>query len=309
MGLIGTTAGHNTWAKTHAALPAVLQREPGCADIFASSRDERGRASIVRARLTMRPEVAIAGPVEQVLAPGELGAFDDSGVTMSCVVESESAVFLYYTGWMLGVTVPFYLAAGLAISEDGGATFRRASLAPLLERDDVDPFLTASPFVLRDERRWQMWYVSGTEWAIVDGAPRHRYHIKYAESSDGIAWRRDGRVCIDYASDAEYAFARPFVERDGNIYRMWYSFRGTAYRIGYAESRDGLTWRRYDDHRGLAPSESGWDSTMVEYPWLFASDGVSYMLYNGNDYGREGIGLAAWEQDTVDPPVSTGAKS
>jgi hypothetical protein len=231
----------------------------------------------------------------QVLAPGDLGAFDDRGVTMSCVVSHGGAQFLYYTGWMLGVTVPFYLAAGLAISEDGGVTFRRASRGPVLDRNEVDPFLTASPFVLIDGGVWRMWYVSGTGWEAGDGGPRHFYHIKYAESPDGVRWTRSARVCLDYHAPGEHAFARPFVCRDGGTYRMWYSYRGERYRIGYAESGDGIAWTRLDDGRGLEPSGEGWDSEMVEYPWLFESEGRTHMLYNGNGYGATGVGLAVWD--------------
>jgi predicted GH43/DUF377 family glycosyl hydrolase len=231
---------------------------------------------------------------EPVLDLGALGTFDDRGVTMSSIVSFEGRTYLYYTGWMLGVTVPFYLAAGLAVSDDRGLTFRRASAAPLLDRNDVDPLLTASPFVMIDNGLWRMWYVSGTAWSVVDGATRHSYHIKYAESRDGVHWMRTGHVCLDYASEAEYAFARPCVLYDGHLYRMWYSYRGRRYRIGYAESRDGISWTRRDEC-GLDPSGSGWDSEMVEYPWVFESDGRRYMLYNGDDYGRSGVGLAVWE--------------
>jgi hypothetical protein len=201
-------------------------------------------------------------------------------------------LFQYYTGWNVGVTVPFYLAIGCAVSDDGGATFRKVSASPVLGRTSVDPFMTASPWVLLEGGRWRMWYVSGTDWSIVDGAPRHRYHIKYAESDDGIAWEADGRVCIDYRDDQETAIARPCVLRDGETYRMWYSTRGTAYRIGYAESADGLEWMRYDEVVGIAPATQGWDSEMQAYPVVFDHAGRRHMLYNGNGFGATGIGHA-----------------
>jgi hypothetical protein len=238
----------------------------------------------------------VDGSLEPVLMPGELGTFDDRGVTMSCLVEYEGARYLYYTGWMLGVTVPFYFAVGLAVSDDG-RTFRRASRAPLLDRSEIDPFLTASPFVLVEDGRWRMWYVSGTGWTSDVPRPRHRYHIKYAESADGLAWTRHRDACIDYAGPDEYAFGRPFVRRERGLYRMWYSYRGARYRIGYAESADGIRWERRDDHRGLEPSGAGWDSEMVEYPWIVDADGRLWMLYNGNDYGATGVGLAVWEPE------------
>jgi len=111
--------------------------------------------------------------------------------------------YLYYSGWTRGVTVPFYCDTGLAVSIDGGATFERTSRAPLLARTDVDPYLTGSPFILVEQGTWRMWYTTGVRWDLVDGVPKHYYHIRYAESRDGIHWDRDGRVCIDFASTDE----------------------------------------------------------------------------------------------------------
>jgi hypothetical protein len=229
-----------------------------------------------------------------VLDLGVLGAFDDNGVTSSCLVTAGDTRLLYYTGWTKGVTVPFYLAAGLAISR-GGGPFERLSAAPLFDRTAVDPFLTASPFVMVDEGRWRMWYVSATEWRVHEGSARHFYHVRYAESVDGLAWQRDGHVSLDYASPSEYAFARPWVVRDEAGYRMWFAVRGERYRIEYADSPDGTHWTRRTDN-GLAPSMAEWESVMVEYPCVFDWKGRRYMLYNGNDYGRDGVGLAVLER-------------
>lgn len=137
-----------------------------------------------------------------------------------------------------------------------------------------------------------MWYLSCTGWTLRDGQPEHHYHIKYAESADGLQWQRDGHVAIDYANDSEYAISRPSVLRDGDRWKMWYSFRGESYRIGYAESDDGKNWIRLDHLVGLDVSQSGWDSEMIEYPFVFDHKGRRYMLYNGNGYGRTGVGLA-----------------
>src|SRR5207249_1986619 len=144
----------------------------------------------------------------------------------------------YYTGWTLGRTVPFFFFVGLAVSEGHDARPVRVSSAPLLDRSDVDPYLTASPCVLIEDGLWRMWYVSGVGWRPGSGAPQPEYHIKYAESRDGIAWQRRGIVCIDFASPEEHAIARPCVVKDADRYRMWFCCRGSAYRIGYAESRD-----------------------------------------------------------------------
>jgi hypothetical protein len=277
------------WAASHAALPHAHLLQDGRLGLFFSSRDEQGRSRIGRASLDLdSAEVEVED--EPILEPGPLGAFDDNGVTTSCLVVDGERQLLYYTGWSLGRTVPFYLYVGCAVSVNG-ARFERVSLSPILERNEFDPYLTASPWVLVDEGRWRMWYVSGTGWQLVDGEPRHRYHVKYAESHDGTSWKRGGVVCIDFRDADEYAISRPCVVRDGDLYRMWFSSRGDAYRIGYAESNDGETWARKDEEAGFE-SSGDWDSEMQAYPAVLDHGERRYVLYNGNDYGRTGIGWA-----------------
>lgn len=108
-------------------------------------------------------------------------------------------------------------------------------------------------------------------------------------------WRRDGIVAIDFADDNEYAISRPSVIRDGDNWKMWYSFRGQSYRIGYAESKNGRQWSRLDHTVGIDVSKTGWDSEMIEYPFVFDHKDQRYMLYNGNGYGSTGFGLAVLE--------------
>ena len=290
-------AGEADWLRSHAALPVAQRMSANLYRVFFSGRDEQGRGRIGYFELDLgspaTPRRVSTGPV---LSPGSLGAFDDHGVTTSWLEQAGDLAYLYYTGWSLGVTVPFYFWIGLALSEDRGLSFRRFSRAPILGPGEGDPFLTASPCILRENGTWRMWYVSGVKWVATAAGPRHYYHIKYAESADGLSWDRAGRVCIDFVSDEEYAIARPCVIHDGGVYRMWYCYRGESYRLGYAESHNGLEWTRRDAEAGLPAADRGWDSEMVAYPFVFGHKGTRHMLYNGNGYGRSGIGLAVLEE-------------
>lgn len=167
----------------------------------------------------------------------------------------------------------------------------------MVGRTDADPFLATSPFVLVENGLWRMWYASGQSWEATAAGPKHYYRIVYAESTDGINWTPTGRVCIDFANEDEYAIARPCVVKSKNGYDMWFSYRGPTYRIGYARSADGLTWTRDDEHAGLWPAGDGWESDSVEYGFVFDYKGTRWILYNGNDYGATGIGLARWTVD------------
>ena len=83
-----------------------------------------------------------------------------------------------------------------------------------------------------------------------------------------------------------------FAYREGLDFR---NIPGRGYKIGYATSLDLIKWERKDNEAGIEYSENGWDSTMHHYPHVFELNGKYYMLYNGNDFGKYGLGLAVLE--------------
>ncbi len=295
-GRIFDPTGRSAWMATHAADPLPRHLGGDRYRIYCTGRDEQGRGQIGYFEIDLlRPTEVLDFSADPVIGLGPLGAFDDAGVINACIVEHEGREYHFHSGLSLGTSVPFYFYVALAISDDGGRSARKVSPSPILERNQVDPFLTGSPCVLLEEGRWRMWYTSGVRWVSEGGAPKHYYHIKYAESADGLTWDRRGHVCLDFQGD-EHVIARPCVIKDGDLYRMWYSHRGPSYRIGYAESRDGLHWDRQDTKVGIDVSPSGWDSEMIEYGWVFDHRGERYLLYNGNQYGKTGIGLAVLDR-------------
>jgi hypothetical protein len=132
----------------------------------------------------------------------------------------------------------------------------------------------------------------------VKGEPYPRYVVRSAESSDGVHWSDGGHVCINLEAD-EFGIGRPWVIRDVDRNRMWYSIRSHSrpYRIGYAESADGLSWKRLDDSVGITASESGWDSEMICYAAMIDVNEKRLTFYNGNRHGATGFGVAVLEQD------------
>ena len=283
------------WMQTHSMVPTIENLVGSLIKVYFSGRDAKNISYIGWALIDLdKPQEIVELLSKPVLSPGELGCFDDNGVTPSCIVKFKEKIYLYYIGWNPGHNVRMHLFGGLAISGDNGKTFKRYSRAPIIERCKVNPFLNTAPYVIESKGKWFMYYVSGTKWIHKD---LPRYNIQIARSDDGLEWERDGKVAIDFKNDSEMALARPWVIKDGDIYKMWFSFKGdvnkgAGYRLGYAESPDGLDWQRMDDQVGITVSEDGWDSKMIEYAAVIKHEEKYYMFYNGNDYGKEGIGLA-----------------
>jgi hypothetical protein len=266
------------WQRSHAALPAVLALGGPLHRVYFTSRDAHQRSHVGWFDLDLDSLEVRDRCTEPVLAPGPRGHFDGDGVWGSSVVRVGDEVWLYTIGWNAGLAPLYYPSIGLAVSTDGGATFARRGRSPLLARSEHDPWMVSGPHVLREPGGWRMWYLSGQGW---DG-DRSLYDVKLAVSDDGLAWRRDGHVCFAHRDATERNIARACVLPG---YRAWYSFdRGAGYRLGYAESADGVRWERHDREAGL-------DGT-VAYPFVVDRGDRLVLLYNGDGFGRDGVHAA-----------------
>lgn len=295
LGLIFRPDSTRSWSRSHASAPVPLLTEDGLCRVYYSSRDEHNRSHVGYFQVDLNePTRVISAPAAPVLSPGPLGHFDDHGIYASSVVRDNDVVRLYTIGWNPGPRPPlFYSSIGMAVSHDGGLTFRKWGASPIMARSDFDPCLVTAPVVRREGDHWKMWYVSGYRWDEREGTVHSCYHIKYAHSKDGVEWKREGVIAIDHASEKETNISRIGILWDPRGYRAWYGFDGgEGYRIGYAESSDGIAWRRFDHLAGLELSREGWDSSAISYPAVVSWSGRLFMFYNGNQFGHEGVGLA-----------------
>lgn len=260
--------------------------------VYVSGRDEKNRSLIGRVVLNVRdtPKVVHVDP-EPVFRFGSLGAFDENGVSYPSLVEHAGELRLYYAGWMPSVLTPFQNHIGLAVARNGGS-FERVSRAPILPRTDADHLWLGSMYVTAGADGFHIWYTACLEWTPTDGAPLHKYLIKYAHSEDGVTWQRDDEIAINFASKDEFAIARPSLIQADDRYHMWFCSRGEEYRLGYAVSVDGREWERRDDALGFTASGDAWDAKAQCYPCVFRANDRLFMLYNGNGYGRDGLGIA-----------------
>ncbi|WND03209.1 hypothetical protein QGN29_02355 [Temperatibacter marinus] len=290
LGHVFVPDGSLEWMKTHAANPVVRPMGDDIVRVYFSGRSEQNQAHISWLEIDMNDPLTVQRLCDKpVLSPGDVGLFDDSGVSMGCFAEINGKTHLFYLGWNLGVTVPWRNSIGAAVEQDDGS-FVRVSKAPILDRCHADPYSISYPWILQDDKEFHIWYGSNLAWG--DAQEDMAHLMKYARSDDGLNWNREGHVALPFKDEGEYAMSKPCVIKDPDGFKMWYSYRGLAYRIGYAESKDGKTWVRKDEEVGISVSEEGWDSETVEYPCVFDHKGSRYMLYNGNAYGLTGFGMA-----------------
>jgi len=236
-----------------------------------------------------------------ILKLGELGEFDEFGTyPVSVTRDDNNQVRAYYAGWTRCESVPFNVAIGCAVSNDEGKTFSKIGTGPVLSYSVDEPFVLSGPKIRRFNNVWQLFYIAGRKWKIIEGRPEPVYKIRMATSSDGIKWQKLNRDLIQSRIEDDEAQASPDVIFLNGKYHMFFCYRYSSdyrgkkngYRIGYASSVDLIHWVRDDAKAGIDISDDGWDSEMISYPHVFELDGQIYMAYLGNQVGRHGFGLA-----------------
>lgn len=243
-----------------------------------------------------------------VIPLGELGCFDEHGIFPMNVMRYGNVVYGYTCGWNRRTSVSVDTAIGFAISQDGGLTFQRIGKGPVLAASLHEPCLVGDGFVKTINDVFHMWYIFGTGWKKFspDAAPDRTYKIGHAVSSDGITWVKEEarQIIVDRLGVDESQALPTVIEIDGRYhmffcYRQSFDFRmnkNRGYRIGHAWSDDLVNWTRDDDNPLLDVTLGDWDSDMLCYPNVFECDGKVYLLYNGNEFGRYGFGLALLER-------------
>ena len=297
-----------TWLHEFAQAPATLLfddflrvyfscRPP--ADINAQYVSYSAYVDLDRANLFNVHSVA----KQPILNLGGLGEFDEFGTYPVSVIRDGDEIRAYYAGWTRCESVPFNVAIGAAVSRNSGETFEKLGNGPILSYTPDEPFVLSGPKVRHFNGQWQLFYIAGRKWKMVDGRAEPIYKIRMATSADGIYWHKLNRDLIESRIEEDEAQASPDVFFSNNKYHMFFCYRYSnnyrgkrnGYRIGYASSHNLTDWVRDDTKAGIDVSEDGWDSEMISYPHVFELDEKIYMAYLGNQVGRYGFGLAVLE--------------
>lgn len=300
--------GEYGWNKSHAQTPVVDILEDRLR-VYYATRDSMGRSRVSYIETNKQNPCEILHVHDRpILDLGELGAFDDCGVMPSCILSFNKVKYLYYVGWTTRGTVPYQNAVGLAISHDGGESFKRYSIGPIIAINSIEPYFSGTSFVMKDLDKFKMWYLSCLRWEkMADGSMEPLYHIKYSESFDGINWQQSAKVAIDL-QQGEGGIVSASVLKNDSGYRMWYGVRGKyeyrtniqySYRIGYAESSNGVEWERKDNLSGINLAKSGWDSKMMSYPYVIDDNNKYILFYNGNGFGKSGLGYMTSDHNRI----------
>lgn len=303
----GLICSHNTfclsWYKKNTMVPVPYLLNNNKLRIFLTFCDEKniGRIGYIDVN-PQNPSEIIDYSKEPLIDIGEEGCFDDNGVVTASIIKDNNQLYLYYSGYQLGVKIPYTIFSGLAISKDEGNSFTKYSKVPILDRINDEIVSRCAPIVIKEDGIFKIWYTGDYDggWSENNNKKLPFYYLKYLESNDGINWgAREGINCIEFKDNDEHGLAKASIWKEDNKYKMIYSIRtfSKGYRLGYAESNDGIKYTRMDDKVGINISENGWDSEMICFGSRFKYEDKVYLFYCGNKYGLDGFGYAELKED------------
>lgn len=296
------------WMYEFAQAPCVLEKEDFVRVYFNTREkiDENGQYKSYIAFIDLdKKDLTTIRNVSKLplLSLGKLGTFDEFGTYPFSIYDDKKndEVIAYYGGWTRCESVPFDVSIGMAVSNDGGSSFEKCGNGPVLSSSPYEPFIISGPKIRKYNGKYYLFYIAGSEWVEKDSSTEPVYKIRMAISDDGVNWEKYNENLIEDKLHKYEAQASPDVFYKEGYYHMFFCYRDShnfrtesskAYRIGYAYSKDLLSWTRRDDLAGIDVSIEGFDSDMVAYPHVFEVENKIYMFYLGNEVGRYGFGMA-----------------
>ncbi len=300
-GRIFEPRGQTPWMQKYGILPTPFYiEEKNIIRIFFGTSAEDNVCKITYLDVNAeKPSEIIYLHTTPLLPEGEPGLFDEHGLNPSQIVIINHQPHLFYIGYQRLQSIPYLLFCSYAIlnEEMNKVIYRKKT--PLLDRTHHEPFIRSAITIVQEEDLYHLWYVSAYKWEWINNElfknkQLPNYHIKYLRTKNFVEWNKHPKPVIAAKNDSEFGFGRPWCIKENNVFKMWYSLRrkNISYRIGYAESLDGMHWDRKDEPMGIDVSETGWDSEMICYPAVIKVKKKTYLFYNGNNNGATGFGYA-----------------
>lgn len=284
---------------SHAANPLAMHLCDDLFRIFFSARDIENRSSVGFVDVDIIKRIVVYKHDKPAFEHGDELSFYSHGVSIGNCYESSEKKYMLFMGWKYPKDGHWYGQIGrLVVNDDFSLSLD--SIQPFLALDDTDKLSLSYPWVTKHNNHYLMWYGTTSTWDADNGEMLHV--LNFATSKDGNQWHKHG-LALPFELGVAQAFSRPTVIVNADGYHMWFSYRsgtGQKYRIGYAHKKSSLAegdlWELDLNSAGIDVSESGWDSEMIEYPFVFEHKQDTYMLYNGNSFGLSGFGIAKLEK-------------
>jgi hypothetical protein len=279
----------------YASNPAAMAIRDSQVRIYFNSRDRQNRSNIYSIDLYGEKLEPDYSSISLQHSHGTKDSYFSHGLSVGQIFSMNNEKSLSVMGWKNYVDKHWEGRIGY-IPFDAQGNLTQLLPKPWMDLDNQDSISLSYPAIYEDINSTVIWYGSTLTWDAGNGEMLHI--LKEARlSSDGRVIKGDKK--LPYVLGSAQAFSRPAVVQIDKDFLLAYSYRGntTKYRIGFMLLGNFNSASHLGGISAFLTSKNEWESEMVEYPSFFSFQDQLFMLYNGNAFGKTGIGIVRIELD------------
>jgi len=275
---------------SHASNPVVVPLCETLCRLFFNARDERNRSEVYSLDFDISTFKVVEGSLKQQLGVGlSTPSYCRDGISLGSYFELNSKKYLGFMGWHVPAGQHWVGEIGL-LELDDRLNVVELGRSPWIPISDEDPISLSYPEVTFENDRTFVWYGTTKSWDAGNGEMLHVIERSEISPTGKVS---KTHTTVDFVLGKAQAFSRPSFVKFQNVNLLGYSVRGNSdkYRIAIREVTYSDSYCNFESAFSFEPEGSDWESEMVEYPFLFKFKEKLYMFYNGNGYGKTGIGV------------------
>lgn len=268
------------------ANPIVVPISKSTIRIFFNSRTLIGAAEIWSVDVDSDDFAIDQTSIRKQYSPDrESPEYCKRGLSLGNFFYHQGAPCLSFMGWRDNVEFMWEGSIGF-LKLDTNFNFTGISETPFLTAFQTHSLSLSYPHVTSIGSSFHIWAGCTLTWDGGNGEMVHPLR-KYVLSHDLSILELIHE--LPSSGDSSQAFSRPSLIKHKGAEILAYSVRGSRsdYRI---EICDLTSTKAANRQSNFEPNGNGWESQMVEYPYLIEINGHLFMFYNGNGFGQSGIG-------------------
>lgn len=294
IGWIDPPVGIGEWCSSHLSMPFCIAKNSNEFRVFFNSRDSDKRSHIgwVDFDLNSKNISKMNFGSLPIVSPGIPGEFDEHGVSGSYYEIESGLLRIWNFGWRRSSGLAWTNAIGL-VEKRNDKIDSISSNRLIMQSNDFEKYGAAYPYLISKGSLRYMFYGAFDVYGIPSLNETYSFISKRALIGSDLAI--SSRVNMINHLSGQSAQSRPCIIKDGEGYRAWISVKGEGYVIRSAFSSDLSNWHWSEDEFGLEPSGLNGEISEVCYSHVVDVMNSRFMFYNGDGFGKTGIGIAKWQ--------------
>ena len=295
IGWIDPPVGLGEWCTSHLSLPFCIAKNASELRVYFSSRDsdERSHVGWVDVQFNSESSLKTNFGTSPLVSPGGPGTFDEHGVSGSFFEIVNNSLRIWNFGWQRLSGKAWSNAIGL-VEKSVYDTEPTVKNNLIVQSNEFENYGLAYPYLISQNSIRHLFYGAFDLYGVPSLNQPYSFVSKRAKIGKDLILSDRSRM-IDHLS-GNSAQSRPCIIRDGNGYRAWVSVKGEGYEIRSAYSEDLRNWKWSEERFGLRPSGMNGESHEVCYSHVVEIAGSRLMFFNGDGFGKTGIGIAKWRE-------------